>query len=97
MIESFYYSFYMFLLLLFWNNLLFLRLYVFVYNTMAFLLYSVYPLSFCDKKGEYFLFWTGNVFSNQSSVFCRKMAKGEFVFMLAIFWMTKTLYVMVAI
>jgi hypothetical protein len=23
---------------------------------MVFLKYSVYPLSFCDKKGEYFLF-----------------------------------------
>jgi hypothetical protein len=38
--------------------------------------FYVYPLSFCDKKGEYFLFWTGNVFPNKSSVFCPRMAKG---------------------
>jgi len=33
-------------------------------------------LSFLDKKGEYFLFWTGNIFPNRSSVFCHRMAKG---------------------
>jgi hypothetical protein len=43
---------------------------------MVFLLYYVYSLSFCDKKGEYFLFWTGNVLPNRSSVFCPRMAKG---------------------
>jgi hypothetical protein len=43
---------------------------------MAFLLYYVYPLSFCEKNGEYFCcFWTGNVFPNWSSVFCPRMAK----------------------
>jgi len=42
---------------------------------VAFLYYSVYPLSFCDKNGEYFLFWTSNVFPNRSSVFCPRMAK----------------------
>jgi hypothetical protein len=45
------------------------------FSNCSFLLYSVYPLSFWDKKGEYFLFWTRNVFSNWSSVFCSKMAK----------------------
>jgi hypothetical protein len=39
------------------------------FSNCGFLLYSVYTLSFCDKKGEYFLFWTGNVFPNWSSVF----------------------------
>jgi hypothetical protein len=39
------------------------------FSNCGFLLYSVYPLSFWDKKGEYFLFWTGNVFPNRSSVF----------------------------
>jgi hypothetical protein len=42
--------------------------------TMVFL-YSVYHLSFWDKNGEYVSFWTGNVFLNQSSDFCPKMAK----------------------
>jgi hypothetical protein len=43
---------------------------------MVFLLYSIYPLSFCDKKGEYFLcFWTGNVFPNRSSVFLSQNGK----------------------
>jgi hypothetical protein len=27
------------------------------------------------QKGGVFLFWTGNVFSNRSSVFCPRMAK----------------------
>jgi hypothetical protein len=45
------------------------------FGNCGFLLYSVYPLSFLDKKGEYFLFWIGNVFSNRSSVFCPRMAK----------------------
>jgi hypothetical protein len=47
---------------------------------MAFLLYSVYPLSFCDKKGEYFFcfgpvmyFQIGQVF------FVPEWPKGEFV------------------
>jgi hypothetical protein len=31
---------------------------------------------FCDKKGEYFLFWSGKVFPNRSSVFYSRMAKG---------------------
>jgi hypothetical protein len=39
------------------------------FSNCGFLLYFVYPLSFWDKKGEYFLFWIGNVFSNWSSVF----------------------------
>jgi hypothetical protein len=39
------------------------------FSNCGFLLYYVYPLSFWDKEGEYFLFWTGNVFPNRSSVF----------------------------
>jgi len=37
-----------------------------------------YPLSFRDKKGEYFLIWTwtGIVFLTLSSDFCPRMAKG---------------------
>jgi hypothetical protein len=45
------------------------------FSNCGFLLYSVYPLSFWNKKGEYFLFWTENVFPNRSSVFCPRMAK----------------------
>jgi hypothetical protein len=47
------------------------------FSNCGFLLYYVYPLSFRDKKGEYFLFWTGNVFPNQLNVFCPRMAKGR--------------------
>jgi hypothetical protein len=48
------------------------------FSNCGFLLYSIYPLSFfLDKKREYFLFWTGNVFPNRSSVFCPRMAQGR--------------------
>jgi len=46
------------------------------FSNCGFLFYSVYPLSFWDKKGEYFLFWTANVFPNRLSFFCPKMVKG---------------------
>jgi hypothetical protein len=36
--------------------------------------YSVLP--FVTKKGSNFWVWTGNVFSNRSSDFCPRMAKG---------------------
>jgi hypothetical protein len=37
---------------------------------MAFLLYSVYPLSFCDKKGEYFfVFGPGMYFQTGQVLF----------------------------
>jgi hypothetical protein len=32
------------------------------FSNCGFLWYSIYPLSFWDKKGEYFMFWTGNYF-----------------------------------
>jgi hypothetical protein len=47
------------------------------FSNCGFLLYSVYPLSFWDKKGEYFLFWTGNVFPNRSSVFLSENGQRE--------------------
>jgi hypothetical protein len=40
------------------------------FSNCSFLLYSIYPLSFRDKTGEYFLF------PNRSCVFCPGMAKG---------------------
>jgi hypothetical protein len=45
------------------------------FSYCGFLLHFVYPLSFLDKMGEYFLFWTGNVFPNWLSVFRPRMAK----------------------
>jgi hypothetical protein len=36
---------------------------------MVFLLYSIYPLSFCDKKGEYFLFLDRECISKQVKCF----------------------------
>jgi hypothetical protein len=33
-------------------------------------------VSLRQKGEEYFLFWSGKVFPNQSSVFCSRMAKG---------------------
>jgi hypothetical protein len=45
------------------------------FSNCGFLLYSVYLLSFVTKKGSIFCFRTGNIFPNQSSVFCPKMAK----------------------
>jgi hypothetical protein len=42
-------------------------------------------LSLCDKKREKFLFWTGNVFPNQSCDFCPEWPKWEFVSILASF------------
>jgi hypothetical protein len=65
-------------------------------------LYSVYPLSLCDKKEEYFLVLfgveTGNVFPNGSSIFVPEWSNGEFVsiFIGYILVKTKTLFVMVA-
>jgi len=47
------------------------------FSNCGFLLFYVYPLSFWDKNGGYFVFWTENVFPNRSSVFCPRMAKGE--------------------
>jgi hypothetical protein len=38
-----------------------------------------YPLSFCDKKGEYFLFWTGIVFLTSQVIFVPEWPNGEFV------------------
>jgi hypothetical protein len=69
---------------------------------MIFISYSVYPLSLCDKKGEYFLVLFGvqteNVFPNQSSVFVPEWPEGEFVsiFISYILVKTKTLFLMVA-
>jgi hypothetical protein len=59
---------------------------------MVLISYNVYPLSLCDKNGEYFfllflVFKTENVFPNQSSVFVPEWPKGEFVsILLATFW-----------
>jgi hypothetical protein len=36
-------------------------------------------LSFCDKKGEYFLFWTGIVFLTSQVIFVPEWPNGEFV------------------
>jgi hypothetical protein len=46
-------------------------------SNCGFLLYSVYPLLFWDKKVEYFLFWTENVFPNRSSVFLSQNGQME--------------------
>jgi hypothetical protein len=36
-----------------------MRLWLIFLRPMVFLLYSVYPFSFCDKKGAYFLLFFG--------------------------------------
>jgi hypothetical protein len=46
------------------------------FSNCGFLLCSFYPLSFWDKNGEYFLFWTRNIFPSPSSVFYPRMVKG---------------------
>jgi hypothetical protein len=68
---------------------------------MVLISYFVYPLSLCDKNGEYFLFLvfkTGNAFPNRSSVFVLEWPNGVFVsiYIGYILDKTKTLYVMVA-
>jgi hypothetical protein len=51
------------------NLVIFLCLFLWKCLVIVFLLYSIYPLSFWDKMGSIFCFWTGNVFPNRSSVF----------------------------
>jgi hypothetical protein len=38
-----------------------------------------YPLSFCDKKGEYFLIWIGIVVLTDRVIFVPKWPKWELV------------------
>jgi hypothetical protein len=46
---------------------------------VVFLISLFYPLSLCDKKGEYFLIWTGIVFLTGQVIFVPEWPKGEFV------------------
>lgn len=46
---------------------------------MVFLNTLFYPLSFCDKKGEYFFILTGIVFLTSQVIFVPEWPKGEFV------------------
>jgi len=68
---------------------------------MVLINYPVYPLSLCDKMGEYLVLFgikTGNVFPNWLIFFIPEWPKGEFVsiFIGYILVKTKTLFVMVA-
>jgi hypothetical protein len=51
---------------------------VYFLNTNDFSKNFVYPLSLCDKKGEFFLvYWTGNVLPNWSSVLSQNRQRGS--------------------
>jgi hypothetical protein len=46
---------------------------------VVFLNTMFYPLSFCDKKGEYFFILTGILFLTDQVIFVLQWLKGEFV------------------
>jgi predicted membrane channel-forming protein YqfA (hemolysin III family) len=59
---------------------------------VVFLYTLFYPLSFCNKKGEYFLISTGIVFLTGQVIFVTEWPKWEFVSLrLAAFCWTKSL------
>jgi hypothetical protein len=66
---------------------------------MVFLKYFIYPLSLCDKKGEYFLFTGPRMYFQNGQVFLSQNSQRGSLLVFYVGYILddkKTLYVMVA-